>query len=166
MCRTTDDAVSAIRHVVQEHGDEHTVLGAAADAAPIQWFGELLGWQWPHSYLVVLAKHDGVMVQDAIVHSFLKSFECFLVHHDRWYKPRHFWPVAEDGCGNYWVLCLRQSKANNECPVAFLDHESDGGYLHPEHIAAETYADFVIMQMAEQCDRCGCADLQSQEGEK
>lgn len=62
---TAERAILAIRHVVQDHGDEGTRLGQAALLEGIRWFGGLLGWSWPPSYLEVLGKHDGVMVQDA-----------------------------------------------------------------------------------------------------
>src|SRR5262245_8635816 len=108
---TANQAIVAIRHVVQAHGDAQTVLGQTANLPGITWFGSLLGWSWPPSYLGVLAKHDGVRVQDAILFSFLESFELFLLVHDKWHRSDAYWPVSTDGCGNYTALALGERGA-------------------------------------------------------
>lgn len=149
------EAVRAIRHVVQEHGDAHTRLGGTANLRGIVWFGQLLGWRWPPSYLQIIEKHDGVLVQDAIVWSFLESFEAFLRFHDAWHRPDGFWPVATDGCGNYYALSFALQHESGECPVVFFDMIESG--TEPREEVAPTYADFVIQHMARQCRRVGCS---------
>ncbi len=154
---TSEQAVLAIRHVVQEHGDEETKVGGSATLSGIVWFGQLLGWQWPQSYLEVLEKHDGVLVQDAIIFSFLHSFECFLFLRDDW-QELAFWPVATDGCGNYYALSLNQSDSAGECPVVFF--EMMQSQEEPSEVFAPTYAEFICKRMMEQCEFLGCSALQ------
>src|SRR3954469_11720093 len=84
---TSEQAILAVRHVVQDHGDEGTTLGRSALCEGVRWFGGLLGWSWPPTYLEVIGKHDGVMVQDAWVFGFLESVERFLLLHEAWHKP-------------------------------------------------------------------------------
>jgi hypothetical protein len=91
---TSEHAIMAIRHVVQEHGDDYYRLGRAAGLDGVRWFGTLLGWSWPPSYLEVLAKYDGVLVLDAIIFSFSESIDTFLIFHDSWQKAAGYWPVA------------------------------------------------------------------------
>jgi hypothetical protein len=118
---TSQQAILAIRHVVQDHGDEGTRLGRAADCEGIRWFSGLLGWSWPPSYLEVLAKHDGVVVQLALIFSFLESIQRFLFLHGEWHRPDGFWPVASDGCGNYFALSFSNPRPSGEAPVIFFD---------------------------------------------
>src|SRR5690348_3151312 len=117
---TSERAILAIRHVVQDHGDVGTCLGRAAHCDGICWFGGLLGWSWPPSYLEVIAKHDGVTVQDAWVFGFLESVERFLLLHGEWHKPDGYWPVASDGCGNYFALSFGHLGLSGEVPVVFF----------------------------------------------
>ncbi len=140
------DAIQAIRHMVQDHGDELTRLGGNAPVSGVIWFGQLLGWRWPPSYLQVIGKHDGVLVQDAIVFSFLESFQLFLTLHTCWHRPAGYWPVATDGCGNYYALSFGSQNEEGECPVAFFDMiESE---TEPLEEVAHTYADFVVQHVA------------------
>ena len=147
-------AVLAIRHVVQDHGDAGTLIGGPASTPGIVWFGRLLGWSWPASYLQVLEKHDGVCVQDAMVFSFLQSFKAFLIFHDRWHGPNGYWPIASDGCGNYYALSFAMRRPDGECPVVFL--EIIQSETEPRETVATTYAEFIISHMAAQCRRVGC----------
>jgi hypothetical protein len=152
-----DEAVQALRHVVQEHGDEHTVIGRPAHLPGILWFGQLLGWRWPSTYLQVLEKHDGVLVQDAILFSFLESVENFLtVHHSRWHRPDGYWPVGSDGCGNYYALAFAEQDESGECPVVFFEMIQSA--THPRERVAATYADFVCQHMTAQCRYVNCHD--------
>lgn len=151
---TSDEAVLAIRHVVQEHGDEGTVLGNAFERRSVRWFGQLLNWDWPETYVEVLARHDGVMVLDAIVFSFLRSIECFMFLHEGWHRPDGYWPVGSDGCGNYYALAMGQRTLSGECPVVFFESR----WEEPE-IVAENYADFMVGRMRDQCQEFGCSEL-------
>ena len=151
---TSEDAILAIRHVVQEHGDAHTRLGRAARIEGMQWFGRLLGWSWPRNYVEVLGKHDGVLVQDAIVFGFLESIDAFLLYHDAWHRPAGYWPVAGDGCGNYFCLALRQSAGAEEEPVVFFEMIESRDT--PARRVANSYAAFVAKHMRDQCLRLGC----------
>jgi SMI1/KNR4 family protein SUKH-1 len=148
-----DEAIAAIRHVVQDHGDAHTRLGDPAPVEGMSWFAQLLGWQWPPSYLKILKKHNGVMVCDAILLSFTESFEAFLLHHKKW-QGLMYWPVANDGCGNYWTLALAQTRTDGECPVLFMEMISDDTR---GEIEADSYSDFVARQMVRQCARADCS---------
>ncbi len=152
---TSQDAILAIRHVVQEHGDESTRLGRPADQDAIKWFGHLLGWEWPPCYLEVLAKHDGVLVRDAIVFGFLKSIESFLILYPVWHRRDGFWPVASDGCGNYYALAMAQRDKAGECPVVFLEMITSAET--PAYSADESYVDFVSSHMRRQCESVGCS---------
>lgn len=149
------DAVLAIRHVVQEHGDQCTRIGGPANIESIRWFGRLLGWTWPASYIEVLAQHDGVIVQDAIVFRFLESIEVFLLFHSTWHQPTGYWPVASDGCGNYFALALGPQNSAGECPVVFFEMISSE--VDPKFTVAPSYADFVCGHMRKQCERVGCS---------
>lgn len=144
-------AIAAIRHVVQDHGDAHTRLGRPAPIEGMNWFAQLLGWTWPPSYLGVLGKHDGVMVCDAILLSFLESFEIFLVWRETW-RHQGYWPIGSDECGNYWLLDLAQSRPDRECPVLFLETMTG-----ESAIKADSYSDFVVDHMARQCADVGCS---------
>jgi hypothetical protein len=152
---TAEDAVRAIRHVVQKHGDAGTRLGGPADRDALDWFGRLLGWHWPPSYLDVLARHDGVVVQDAIVFGFLESVGRFLTLHGLWHRPAGFWPVASDGGGNYYALALGRRDAAGECPVVFFEILASAE--QPECTVAENFADFLFDHMTLQCRREGCS---------
>lgn len=156
---TSEQAILAIRHVVQDHGDEHTRLGRAAHGEGVRWFGGLLGWAWPPSYLEVIARHDGVMVRDAWILSFMESVERFLLIHEEWHRPDGFWPVASDGCGNDFALSFGHRDASGEAPVVFFDmiesrHE-------PVETVAGSYAAFIVRQMRRECERLGCRELSS-----
>ena len=150
-----EEAVRAIRHVVQDHGDEGTRLGGPANLESLHWFGRLLGWEWPPSYVQVLARHDGVVVQDAIVFRFVESIERFLMLHAAWHHPGGFWPVGSDGCGNYFALSLGRRDPAGECPVVFF--EMIASAEQPEYTAASDYAEFVRDHLRQQCERVGCA---------
>jgi SMI1-KNR4 cell-wall len=152
---TSDEAVLAIRHVVQEHGDKHTRLGRPAGIEGIRWFGRLLGWVWPRSYIEVLAKHDGVLVQDAILYGFLESIQVFLLLHDSWHRPAGFWPVASDGSGNFFALAFEHHGRAGEPPIVFF--EMIESREQPTYWAADSYAEFVVEHMRRQCERVGCA---------
>lgn len=147
------EAIGAIHHVVQDHGDGQSRLGGPAPVEGMKWFARLLGWNWPPSYLGVLGRHDGVIVCDAILLSFTESFAVFLLYHDIWQREM-YWPVAADGCGNYWTISLAQSRPDGECPVLFLETctgDTEG------KIEADSYSDFVAKQMARQCVRADCS---------
>jgi cell wall assembly regulator SMI1 len=151
---TAREAVEAVRHVVQEHGDDHSRLGGPADPDAVRWFARLLGWEWPPSYVDVLASHDGVLVEDAIVYRFVESIETLLLRHQSWHRPDGFWPVASDGCGNYYALALAQRQGGGECPVVFFDMIADRD--RPADAVAPSYADFVCGLMRRQCERREC----------
>jgi hypothetical protein len=155
----TDAAVLAIRHVVQDHPDEGTRLGDRTDIEPVRWFGQLLGWVWPPSYLNVLSRHNGVMVQHAILFGFVESIEVFLLYHQSWHRVG-YWPVASDGCGNYFVLALKEQGVDGECPVIFIDTIASA--QEPAYTVAVSYARFVRAHMQEQCNRSGCRALAEQ----
>lgn len=150
-------AVRAIRHVVQDHGDAGTRLGGQANAEAVHWFGRLLGWDWPRSYVDILTRHDGVMVQDAIVFGLVESIERFLMLREAWHRPDGYWPVASDGCGNYYALAIGRRDSVGECPVVFF--EMIASPEQPESTVAESYAAFVRGHMRQQCERLGCSTL-------
>lgn len=153
----SEQAVLAIRHVVQDHGDEGTRLGGAAQCQDVRWFGGLLGWSWPPSYLEVIGKYDGVRVQHAWIFGFLESVETFLFLHGEWHKPDGYWPVATDGCGNYFALSFGHPRPSDEAPVVFFDMiESQD---EPVETVAESYAAFIVRQMGRECERLGCRVL-------
>lgn len=153
---TANHAVLAIRHVVQDHGDEHTRIGSPAELDGVAWFGRLLGWEWPCSYLAVLEKHDGVHVRHADLYSFLESIEVFLIFHDRWHKPLGFWPVSSDGCGNYYALSLDERDPAGECPVVFF--EIINSSEEPLKQVADSYTAFVVRHLAQECKRVRCRE--------
>jgi hypothetical protein len=144
-------AIRAIQHVVQDHGDKGTRLGSEGSPHGMEWFGRLLGWTWPPSYLEILAVYDGVMVQDAIVYSFSESIESFMFFHDQWHRPNGFWPVGGDGCGNHYALSFGQRNSTGDCSVVMIYQDT------PETTEKGTsYADFIIRRMRDQCERVGC----------
>lgn len=149
-------AINAIRHVIQEHADSDDRLGKPGNIDGIQWFGKLLGWTWPPSYLEVLAKHDGVTVGNACVLSFLESIEIFMLHPQEWHRVDGYWPIASDGCGNYSVLAIGKKSETGECPVEFIDAMQ--GYDSGSTVA-ESYADFVYQMMKEECENSECSFL-------
>ena len=113
---------------MQEHGDENYRLDQPATVENLTWFGKLLGWMWPLSYLAVLEKHDGVCVKGvkgAIVLSFLGSIDLFLVYHEDRHKPDGYWPVAHDECGNYFAFSMEKQDATGECPIVFLEYATE-----------------------------------------
>ena len=153
----TDAAVSAIRHVVQDHPDEGTKLGGRADLDSVRWFGQILGWAWPPSYLDLLSRHNGVVVQHVILLGFVQSIEQFLLHFRSWHRPDGYWPIASDGCGNYFALALGKRDLAGESPIVFIDTITS---VHePAYTAAINYARFVHEHMREQCNRVGCRAL-------
>lgn len=152
-----DRAISAIRHVVQEHGDQGTRIGQPGDPAMAQWFGSLLGIQLPPSYLGVLEKHDGALVELPLF-SLMESVESIAIHRERWTKPA-LWPVAEDGCGNYYVLANSCRNEIGESPVGFIDSISKTGPDAPERWVASNFASFVFFFMTQVCAERGCSAL-------
>jgi cell wall assembly regulator SMI1 len=150
-------AALAIRHVVQEHGDAFTRIGKPAQLDQVEWFGHVLGWTWPASYVDVLTRHDGVTVLDAIVFSFLESISVMLIFRERWHHPTGYWPVGSDGCGNYYTLALGERRGDGECPVVFFEMiESD---TEPAYVVAPSYAEYVIQRMRDQCRLAHCPDI-------
>jgi hypothetical protein len=111
----------------------------------INWLGNLLGFIWPREYLDLLAAHDGVTVRQAHIPSFFDAFRAFIVHREPWHKLQ-FWPIAEDRCGNYWVLALKEQQ-NGDSPVYFLDHETETGMAAPDRVVADSIAVFVADYM-------------------
>ncbi len=154
---TIEEAVLALRHVVQEHGDEGTELGEPADGKGVRWFGQLLGWEWPSSYVEMLERHNGVVVQDAIVFKFLESIDLFLRLHESWHRPDGYWPVASDGCGNYFALALGQRDSASECPVVYFDMMEDSE--KPQTTIASSYPAFIMERMQKQCEQAECSEL-------
>ncbi len=153
---TVENALNAIRHVVQDHSDEGTHLGVPADMESIHWFGRLLGWEWPPSYVELLSRHNGVNVQDAIVFGFLESIEIMLQHRETW-RHQGYWPVATDGCGNFFVMALGQRVASGEGPVIFLDAAAETN--DQPSVVATSYPDFIVDQMRQQCEGFDCTEL-------
>jgi hypothetical protein len=139
------DAILAIRSAVQDLGDSETTLGGPAPLHEVRWVGKLLGFEWPQAYLDLIAKHDGVRVRGAELLDFYRAFRLFVAHREPWHRLA-FWPVAADGCGDYWVLPLRERK-EGDCPVYFLDHETEAGMSAPTKVAASSVAAFVIDYM-------------------
>ena len=140
---TADDAVLAIRHAVQEAGEDFESIGKPAHLEAIRWFGDrLLQWRWPRSYTDVLRKHDGVRFLTPILFGFNESISTFLAFQDLWLRDRRRWPVGGDGCGSYWVLSLDEQREDGEWPVRFIDHED--GPISEGQLAGATYADFVV----------------------
>jgi hypothetical protein len=152
---TVDEALSAIRHAVQDHGDSDTFLGSPVALYDMIWFGRILGWEWPRSYTDVLCKHNGTRVQDAIAFSFIESIECFLSYHDEWHRPDGYWPVSSDGCGNYYCLVMGRNDQSGECPVVFFEMISSTD--QPQSTVAPNYAGFILKLMKEQCERVNCS---------
>ena len=142
---TVADAILAIRSAVQDFGDEHTNIGGPAHLDQVQWLGALLGWAWPRTYFDLLAKHDGVRLRHAHIPDFFSAFRSFVVHREPWHRLQ-YWPIADDGCGNYWVMALAQQR-DGDCPIHFLDHETNTGLAAPDYIAARSLPDFVVDYM-------------------
>jgi len=142
---TVEDAILAIRSAVQDLGGPETKLGGRAPLDQVRWIGKLLGFEWPRVYLDLIAKHNGVVVNYAHLLEFFDAFRLFVVHRDPWHALQ-FWPAAEDGCGDYWVLPLREQK-EGDCPVYFLDHETDAGMAAPTEIVAQSLPAFVVDYM-------------------
>lgn len=146
---TTEQAIHAIRYVVQEHGNAHTIIGQHAKTDDIVWLTGLLGMPIPPLYLQILSTHDGVHVIDRELYSLRESFDSLMLFRDEWLGSTQFWPVADDGCGNYYVLLTQQKSNTGESPVAFLDHEIS--LTEPEFLVASSYAHFCLFQMARIC---------------
>lgn len=148
------EAIRAIQHVVQDHGDKDTRLGSEASLNGMVWFGRLLGWTWPPTYLKILAMYDGVLVQDAWLYSFKETMDTFLFLQDRWHRPDGFWPVGNDGCGNYYALSFGQCDSTGEYAVVMIYHDA------PDPVEEGTnYAEFIVRRMRDQCERLGCSFL-------
>jgi hypothetical protein len=77
--------------------------------------------------------------------AFFEAFQTFIVYREPWHRVQ-FWPIAEDGCGDYWVLPLKEQQ-NGICPVYFLDHETEAGMAAPDQVVADSIAAFVIDYM-------------------
>ena len=146
------NAIRQIQHVVQDHGDKHTELGGGTSTKDVEWIGQLLGWTWPPTYLEIIGKFDGVSVQNAIVLSFMSSFQCFLGFRDIWHRADGFWPVGNDECGNYHALSFARRDSAGELPVVMIYHDEPAPIEY-----ANNYAEFVIRLMREQCEYCGCS---------
>jgi len=95
-------AIEALRHVVQDHGDQDTEIGKPGDAEMAKWIGKILGMTMPPSYLQILAQRNGL---DDRLFDLMYSMELYAIYRDRWGAPVDFWPVAGDGCGNYICAC-------------------------------------------------------------
>lgn len=143
---TIDDAILAIRSAVQDFGDAETWIGRPADLDQVRWLGQLLGWEWPRSYLELIARHDGVRVRQASMPAFFDAFRLFITHRDPWHSLL-YWPVARDGCGDYWVIAVHNQE-DGDCPVYFLDHETNTGIGAPARVAAPSLPAFVVQYMS------------------
>lgn len=136
---TVDLAIAKIRDAIQGCTETHFLLGKPADLDQIGWFGALLSYSWPESYLSVLDEYDGVTVDGATIFSFIQSIEILLIFRER-FTSKRYWPVGSDGCGNYFVLSIGQTQ-DGECPVLFLDAAED---FAPAGETIKNYAFFVI----------------------
>lgn len=134
-----EDAVLAIRRAVQESAELGTKIGPPGNLDGISWFGTVMAIRWPKSYLSILARHDGVLVGDAILFSFEESIQRMLVLRDT-FRLRGYWPVGEDGCGNYYVLSLSEER-DGECPVRFIESSLD---YQPTGLCFASYAQYVV----------------------
>jgi hypothetical protein len=119
----TVSAVEALRLAIQNTEVPDAVLGVPADIEAMNWFGSLLGFRWPATYLAVLGKHDGFFLGGASVYSFAQSVNLMMVFREK-FRQRSYWPVGGDGCGNYFVLALNEMN-QDECPVYFTEGASD-----------------------------------------
>lgn len=124
----------------------------------MKWFADRLGWSWPTSYVEVLSRHDGVLVQDANVYGFLESIDHFVnILHGSWHRPNGYWPVGNDGCGNYYALFMAQPPRSDDSPVMFF--EMIESQEQPSRTVAANYPEFVTQQMRAQCRDAGCTYL-------
>lgn len=148
-------AVAAIRHAVQDHGDEQTRIGAAGDPDRARWLASRLGITLPPSYLEVLKKHDGALVELPL-YSLMESVEVLSLHREGW-PTAGLWPVAGDGCGNTYVLSTSHRLEGGESPVGFVEAMTDPN--GPSRWVASSYATFVLFFMAHVCAGRGCSAL-------
>jgi hypothetical protein len=126
-------------------------LGQAASTDDLAWFGSLLGWTWPPSYLEVLGRHNGVWVKQAIIFSFLESIDVFLLYRSEWHRHDGYWPVATDECGNYFSFSIGDRNGQGEYPVVFLEYGTQNCGT-----VGRTYAEFVVNHLADECRHLGC----------
>jgi len=145
-------AVEALRHYVQDHGDQHTNLGKPRDQKTAEWTAGLVQVALPPSYLKVLEKHDGLTYE---LFSLMTSLEVYANFRDRWGMPHRYWPVAGDGCGNYYVLAMDKIGASGESPVGFI--ETMESATEPAYWAASSYAHFVFFLSTRHCAEKGCS---------
>jgi hypothetical protein len=145
-------ALEALRHYVQDHGDEDTVLGDARERGIVEWIAGLVRTTFPPSYLQFLEKHDGLSYP---LFRLLESFETYALYRDRWGVPRHYWPIAGDGCGNYYVLATALKDSAGEAPVAFIEPSTSA--VDPNYWAASSYAHFVFFMATRLCAEKGCS---------
>jgi hypothetical protein len=85
------------------------------------------------------------MVRHAWAFSFLECVETFLFLHGEWHKPDGFWPVASDGCGNYFALAFGHPRPSGEAPMVFFDMIASRE--EPIEMVAESYAAFIVRQI-------------------
>jgi hypothetical protein len=91
------------------------------------------------------------------VFGFVESIELFLILHGPWHRPDGYWPVASDGCGNYFALAIGQRDSGGECPIVFF--EMTASAEKPAYTVAECYAAFIREHMRQQCERAGCSAM-------
>jgi hypothetical protein len=150
------DAVSLVRHVIQEHADEHYVLGNSARMDKIAWLATLLGWEFPQCYLDFISIYDGVFVGLDMVLSSDEAFDILSIFRDRWHKPDGYWPVGSDGCGDYWAMSIRQQETHPPGTVFFYDHEFTEDASRLRDFFAPDYASFVAALMRRSCEEHEC----------
>jgi len=146
-----EQSILAIRHVVQEHGDQHTELAGPITHDGPSFFVEKFGWRWPPDYLALLQRHDGLSVRDLTVFSFTGALEIFFVLREH-LEPHHLWPVAPDGSGNYFAIDTSRGGES----VWFLEAWRE--YRPAPSSQPQSVAEWLKRRATQQCVAVGCAE--------
>ncbi len=67
-------------------------------------FALRLGFSLPDPYWVLLSFADGLILKDRVWFSFLESVDRLILFQTEWLEQNKFWPLSDDGCGNYYCL--------------------------------------------------------------
>ncbi len=149
-------ATAAIRHAIQDHAGAHFKLGDPANIEDVVWLASLLGWSLPRDYLALIAVHDGVDAGGDIIFNVDQCFATLRVYRQEWHHEDGYWPVAGDGCGNYWVMSVSDSPHHPAGTIFFFDHESDLPDERLVNVESPNYPAFVIRMMSRVCASANC----------
>jgi hypothetical protein len=127
-------AIEAIKQAINNGASAYRI-GKKRQCAAAAQFALRLGFSLPDQYWTLLSFADGLILKDRVWFSFLESVDCLILFQTEWIENNNFWPLSDDGCGNYYCV-------PPDGTVVFIDTMES--CLVPTRVFASTIDDFLL----------------------